>query len=125
MNTNLHAAFNKVLETAVNGKVPAEEMPEIILVLSDMQFDCCAKYDNSAIQMIKRKYETYGYNMPKVVFWNLNARDNAPVKFNEDGVALVSGFSPAIMKAILSNNMETFTPYNVMLEAIMIERYNY
>lgn len=124
MNTNLHAAFDKILSVAVENNVPQEEMPEMVLILSDMQFDQCVRFDNSANQMIQRKYADAGYKVPKVVFWNLNAAyGNVPVKFNAQGVALVSGFSPAIVKPLLSGNLEAFTPENVMLETIMKDRY--
>lgn len=123
MNTNLHAAFNKILDVARKGKVPQEEMPQTLLIMSDMQFDACVKQDDSAIEMIRRKYEEAGYQMPNVVFWNLNAKDNVPVKFNEQGVALVSGFSPSILKAVLSGDMENLTPVGVMMKTLMVERY--
>jgi hypothetical protein len=48
-----------------------------------------------------------------------------PVKFDENGTALVSGFSPSIMKAILKADLKNFTPQNVMLEAVMVDRYKY
>jgi len=123
MNTNLHAAFNKILDVALKGKVPQEEMPQTLLIMSDMQFDACVKQDDSAIEMIRNKYEEAGYQMPNVVFWNLNARDNVPVKFNERGVALVSGFSPSILKAVLSGDMENLTPVGVMMKTLMVDRY--
>lgn len=122
MNTNLHAAFDKVLETALAGNVSQEQLPKIILILSDMQFDACVEYDDTAIQMIRHKYEAAGYKMPKVVFWNLASRDNVPAKSDHEGVALVSGFSPAIMRAVLSG--DEFTPTAVMLRAVSINRYN-
>jgi hypothetical protein len=124
MNTNLHSAFNKILNVARKGNVPEEEMPSTVLILSDMQFDACTRYDDTAIQMIRRKYEEAGYNVPNVVFWNLRATDNVPVKFNEQGVALVSGFSPSIMKSVLSGDMENLTPLGVMMNTIMVDRYN-
>lgn len=125
MSTNLHAAFEKILSVAIEGKVPQEEMPETLFILSDMQFDSCVRYDDSAIEMIRRKYETAGYNIPQVVFWNLRATaGNAPVKFNEKNVALVSGFSPAIAKTVLAGDFEEFTPAAIMLKTIMKERYN-
>ena len=125
MNTNLHAAFKKILDVAVKGNVPQEEMPEMVLILSDMQFDQCVTHDNSAIEMIARKYQAAGYNLPKVVFWNLNAAyGNAPVKFNKSGTALVSGFSPAIVKPLLSGDMDSFTPEAVMLKTLMQDRYS-
>lgn len=123
MNTNLVKAMEKILKTAKEGNVPQEEMPSMLLILSDMQFDQCARFDDSAMRMIERKFEEAGYTVPQIVFWNLNAHDNVPVKYDKKGVALVSGFSPAIMKAVLAGNAEDFTPEGVMLKAIMVDRY--
>jgi hypothetical protein len=122
MNTNLHAAFELILKTAKANNVPGEEMPKNVLILSDMQFDLCVTHDDSAIEMIARKYENAGYNMPKVVFWNLRDAGNVPVKFDASGVALVSGFSPAIMKSILAG--KEFTPEAIMMDTIMNPRYD-
>jgi hypothetical protein len=122
MNTNLHAAFELILKTAKANNVPGEEMPKNVLILSDMQFDLCVTHDDSAIEMIARKYENAGYNMPKVVFWNLRDAGNVPVKFDASGVALVSGFSPAIVKSILAG--KEFTPEAIMMDTIMNSRYD-
>jgi hypothetical protein len=124
MSTDLNAAFEKILDVAVKGNVPVEEMPQILLILSDMQFDACVKHDDSAIQMIHRKYEEAGYTIPQVVFWNLNSHDNVPVKYNAKGAALVSGFSPSIMTSVLAADMEDFTPTAIMLQTIMNPRYD-
>ena len=123
MNTNLVAAMDKILATATKGGVPQEEMPDMLLILSDMQFDQCARFDDSAMQMIARKFEAAGYELPKIVFWNLNSHDNVPVKYDARGVALVSGFSPAIMTAVLGGDADKFTPEAMMLKAVMIDRY--
>lgn len=123
MSTNLVKAMSKILSVAVNGNVPQSEMPEMLLILSDMQFDKCAGFDDSAMQMITRKFENAGYKVPNIVFWNLNAGDNAPVKYDTSGVALVSGFSPAVVKAILSADTSQFTPEAIMLKTLMIDRY--
>ena len=125
MNTNLHAALEKILSTAQKGRVPKCEMPTMLLILSDMQFDRCTRFDDSAIQMIRRKYDDAGYNMPQVVFWNLNESGNSPVKFNEQGVALVSGFSPALVKSVLAADLEEFTPFQVMMKTLRDPRYDY
>ena len=123
-NTNLHAAFDLILKTAKDNKVPQAEMPETLVIFSDMQFDSCVKHDDSAIQMIERKYKDAGYELPKVVFWNLNAAyGNTPVKFDKSGTALVSGFSPAVAKGILSGSMDDFTPEAIMLKTVMVDRY--
>ena len=123
MNTNLVKAMKKILDTAVTGGVPQEEIPEMLLIMSDMQFDACAKFDDSAMKMIERKFTEAGYEIPKIVFWNLNASDNVPVKYDTRGVALVSGFSPAIMTAVLGGDTEKFTPEAIMLKAVMVDRY--
>jgi hypothetical protein len=126
MNTNLHSAFEEILRVAKAGKVSQENMPDSVLILSDMQFDSCVRHDDSALQMIKRKFAEAGYKMPQVIFWNLTARaENTPVKTNDKGVALVSGFSPAIMAVVLGADPEEFTPWNMMLRTIMNERYSF
>ena len=123
MNTDLVKAMDKILKTAKDGNVPQEEMPEMLLIMSDMQFDSCARFDDSAMKMIARKFESAGYEIPKIVFWNLNAKDNVPVKYDARGVALVSGFSPAIMVAVLGGDTDKFTPEAMMLKAVMVDRY--
>jgi len=124
-NTNLNAAFDLVLKTALTNNVPQAEMPDTLLIFSDMQFDQGVSHDDSAIEMIARKYEAAGYTIPKVVFWNLNAYDNVPVKFNKTGAALVSGFSPAIAASVLGADPDAFTPEAMMLKAVMVDRYAY
>lgn len=127
-NTDLHKAFDEILRVAKRGNVSQEDMPEVLLILSDMQFDQCTRFDDSAQEMIKRKYAEAGYEVPKIVFWNLSpyGRDNTPVRFDDKGVCHVSGFSPAIMKTVLSvEDLEDFTPFNVMCKTLMSERYDY
>ena len=123
MSTDLHKAMDLILRTAVQGNVPQEEMPQMMLVLSDMQFNQCARMDHTAMEMIRSKFAAAGYNTPAIVFWNLNAKDNVPVKHDDSGVSLVSGFSPAIVKSILSTDMDQFTPEGIMLKAVMVDRY--
>ena len=75
------------------------------------------------LQNLKNMYTDAGYELPKLVFWNLNSRTkNVPVRYNEQGVALVSGFSPSIMKSILSAN--EFSPKQIMLDTVMVDRYS-
>lgn len=123
MSTDLHRAMDKILFVAETNKVPQEEMPEMLLILSDMQFNACTRFDHSAMEMIRHKYEMAGYKVPVIVFWNLNAKDNVPVKQDASGVALVSGFSPSIVKSVLSADMDQFTPEGIMMKTIMSDRY--
>ena len=65
---------------------------------------------------MKQEYERYGYDLPKIVFWNLDAHYGTPAESDTEGVAMVSGFNPKIMEAVL--NAEDFNPISVMLEAL-------
>lgn len=122
MSTNLHSAFDAVLKYATEWKVPEKHMPKYLLIMSDMEFNACTRYDDSAMQMIERKYAEAGYKVPNIVFWNLNARSgNVPVKYDKKGVALVSGFSPAIMTSILS--ADDMSPVSVMMKTLNNPRY--
>lgn len=124
MSTDLHKALAKILNVAVEGNVPQSEMPSTLLIMSDMQFNTCTQFDDSAMQMIKRKYEVAGYEVPQIVFWNLNAKDNVPVKSDASGVALVSGFSPSILKAVLAADTAEFTSQGIMMKALSNPRYD-
>lgn len=124
-STNLHAAFELMLKTAVDGNVASEDMPEVLMIFSDMQFNHCVTHDDSAIEMIRRKYREAGYELPHVVFWNLRAADNVPVRFDESGTALVSGASPSIASSILKSLEDGMvSPEAIMLKAVMKERYD-
>ena len=93
-------------------------MPTMLLVLSDMQFDESQRGRSGPhIENIKNRINEAGYTMPKLEFWNLReAMTGMPATENTEGVALVSGFSPAVMKAILA--AEDINPITVMLEAL-------
>ena len=125
-NTNLEAAFTMLLNKAVTNNVPAEEMPTMILVLSDMEFDNSSvrgMKNATAQEMIRTMYEKAGYEMPKLVYWNIQSRhgNNNPVKFDESGTCLVSGFSPSILKNLLAG--KEMTPLSMMLSVIESDRY--
>jgi hypothetical protein len=97
-------------------------MPTKILILSDMEFNQATGRNNSAIQMIREEYENSGYQLPSIIFWNIQSRgDNFPVRFDESGTALISGFSPSILKSILGG--KELSPVLIMTETIESERY--
>ena len=119
MNTDFERAYRLILDTAVSFNAPQEHMPTMLLVLSDMQFDQSQEGRNRPhFQLIQEEFKEAGYKLPKLVFWNLQTSvcDGSPAEANDDGVALVSGFSPVLMKAILA--VEDFNPIEVMKEAL-------
>jgi len=123
MNTNIIRAFEVMLDSAMRANLPEAEMPKTLLIISDMQFDNCARFDDSAMQSITRQYRNAGYERPNIVFWNVNTGDGVPVKHNALGVALVSGFSPSIMASVM--NAEEMSPNAMMLKTVMNTRYDW
>lgn len=124
MSTDLESVFKLVLKKAVSNKLQESDMPNQILILSDMQFNQAIEDSNySAMDMIKAEYQKHGYELPEIVFWNLQSRGrNIPVRFDEVGTALISGFSPAIMTSIL--NGSGITPAMIMDETLNKQRYS-
>ena len=124
MNTDIQAAFDLMLSTAVKGNVKPEDMPSVLYIISDMQFDACTSNRNATnFATIKSKYAAAGYAMPKLVFWNVNASNSDyPVTVNDQGVCLVSGCSPSILKSVLA--AKAFTPTDIMLETLNKPRYD-
>ena len=120
MNTDFEKAYKHILDRAVRFKVDPDSMPTMLLVLSDMQFDESQSYNNGSFKThyswMEDEYKAAGYPFPKIVFWNLEADPGTPARCSDNNVGMVSGFSPAIMEAVL--NCEDFTPMNVMLEAL-------
>ena len=125
MSTNLYSAFKTILNQAVKFNIPQDEMPSKILILSDMEFNSATRGErnHSALSMIDEMYEEAGYVKPGIIFWNLHANGgNFPARFDESGTALISGFSPSILKSVLSNP-DSLTPVNIMNETVNSERY--
>lgn len=121
-STNLEASFAEILKVAKAGNVPQEDMPAYVVVLSDMEFNAFSNRQ-SALRNIRAQYAAAGYELPKLVWWNIQSRqDNVPVRFDQNGNALISGFSPSIMKSVLAGR--TITPEGIMLETIMQPRYD-
>ncbi|MBQ6521061.1 MAG: DUF2828 family protein [Anaerolineaceae bacterium] len=121
-NTDLQAVFELILNTAIKHRLPQSEMPELLYILSDMEFDRCVEGAGlTNFEYAKQLYESHGYHLPQVIFWNVESRQQqVPVKMNDRGVALVSGASPQIFKMAMSNEMD---PYKFMMKVIGSERY--
>ena len=135
-NTNLVKVFDLVLDQATKHSVPESEMPTKILILSDMEFDkatetvsgwekthIATKWDATAQEMIEQKYADAGYKVPAVVYWNIQSRgNNIPVAFDKTGTALISGFSPSILKTVAKGQVSN--PQVIMDDAILSSRYD-
>lgn len=127
MNTDIVAVFNLILCTALKNEVPQSEMPEKVIIVSDMQFDNAVYYPDftvgSLFDSIREKWEANGYKLPQLIFWNVRASNtggNIPMRDDANGqVCYCSGFSPVLFEQIL----ECKTAEELMLSKLNSERY--
>lgn len=119
MDTNLQGVFNVILKTATQNNTKKHEMPNTIYIISDMEFDCCGAMTN--YETINGNYRSCGYEIPNIVFWNVDSRNkNLPVLKDQHKAALFSGLSPAIFKFAVENK----TPEQSMMDVVNSDRYN-
>lgn len=133
-NTNFQAVFDLILRVAQKNNINNDDMVRKIYVISDMEFDMAGGHERydweigrrtqpTNFEAIKQKYINAGYDMPMLVFWNVDSRqNNVPVMADERNVLLVSGSSPSIFKTLMSG--KSYTPYDIMLETLNSERYD-
>ncbi|MBQ6149132.1 MAG: DUF2828 family protein, partial [Oscillospiraceae bacterium] len=122
MNTDLEAAFNLILYTAAKYHTPKEEMPTSLIIISDMEIDRCISKDWLFYDVMKEKFEANGYEIPNIVFWNVNSRNNVyHVSSDRKGVQLASGQSPVVFESLVKGI--SLSPYEYMLTVLNTERY--
>jgi uncharacterized protein with von Willebrand factor type A (vWA) domain len=123
-STDFAGAFRAILKLAKNKNLTMEQMPERLLVVSDMQFnDADNRGFETNYEILKKEYKAVGYEVPHLVFWNVNGSTmDFPVFKGEAKVSLVSGFSTGILKAVLQGT--EITPFQTLLNAILDERYD-
>ena len=138
MDTNVEAAMDMMLNVAIQNNVPASDMPTTLYIFSDMEFNKCmtcgapradrwSYYNNSAnrvsnpdtlFETIAKRWAAHGYELPRVIFWNLDARqDNIPALGGR--FSYVSGFSMNMVETILSGK----DGVDLMLEKLDSPRY--
>jgi hypothetical protein len=126
-NTNIEAVFELLLSVAVKKEYKQEEIPNV-LIISDMEFDDATSVGwgehikPKLFQTIEKKWKDKGYELPKLVFWNVDSSTGTiPMKENEHGVTLVSGFSQNIIKTVMSGKLD---PWEALKETLDGERYS-
>ncbi len=121
-NTNIQKVFECILNAAVTNRVKPEEMPSKIYIISDMEFDYCAEDASlTNFQYAKQLFESHGYQLPSIVFWNVNSYNTQqPVTRHETGVCLVSGCTPRLFSMAMTSETN---PESFMLDTINTERY--
>lgn len=124
MNTNLEACFDLLLNTAIKNNCAQEDLPENLLVISDMQIDIARRYSpnpvDTMMESMRKKWASHGYTLPKLVYWNVNAAGGAKFLDNDPNVSYISGFSPSIFEQLMSGK----SGWELMMEVLNKERYN-
>lgn len=122
MSTNLASVFMLILNKAVENKLSNDDLPTMIVIISDMEFNMASKSQTN-FEFIDKAFAKHEYKRPSLIFWNVNGRENnVPVNKNDKNVALVSGCSPVTIKSILS--AREITPVEVMMTALNDKRYD-
>ncbi|MCH4206680.1 MAG: DUF2828 family protein [Solobacterium sp.] len=123
-NTNIEAAFNLVLNAAVEAHAAKQDMPSSIVIITDMEFDACTDgscwgfYDEMAL-----RFKQAGYEIPNIVFWNVSSRhDTFHASAHTKGVQLASGQSASVFKNLV--NGQYMTAYEYMCSVLNVPRYD-
>lgn len=121
INTN----YEKMAQKLVSKVRKQSELPDYVVIFSDMQFDPGTTYGRNlnAVEVWRETFERKGFVAPNIIYWNL-AAGTSPAKEDDSGVICISGFSPAILKAVLSSKLNEITPYRMMLDVLNSERYS-
>ena len=121
-STNLEGVFNLILETAVKNEASQEEMPKVLYIFSDMEFNIAMRNaDKTVYEEARELFEAYGYQMPAVVFHNVNSwQMQTPVTAHTRGTALTSGASTHMLAHAFDGNV---TPMDHMLRVLNGRRY--
>lgn len=124
-NTNIKKVFDLILNTAIKNKINQEDMPERIVIVSDMQFDCACTStpDQTLFESFIEKYKEHGYKMPKLIFWNTSiyADQNVPLRTNENGVTLLSGFSSSMVNMVVNDELD---PFKALIRTLKNKKYD-
>lgn len=123
-NTNIEAAFEMLLQTAIRNHCKQSDLPKTIVVISDMEFDMQrGRYGlptNTLMENIARRWNQYGYDMPELVYWCVDSRHNNIPMTMKDGVTFVSGFSAVTFEMIMKGK----TALDLVMDKLNADRYN-
>lgn len=121
-STNLQKAFDVIVDVAIASRCSQEELPDYLIVLSDMEFNAQGK-QRTDYHLAKEKFAAHGYSCPNLIWWNIASRSTTtPVRFNDQGTCLIGGASPSVIKNLLAGNL---TPYTMMMQTLGDSRYDY
>lgn len=120
-STNIQAAFDAILKAALDNAANADEVPKVLYIISDMEFNE-ATDDNELtnFEAAKKKFNDSGFELPHLVFWNVDARQKqAPATKYDNNVTLISGLNQSVFQYAVAGK----SPLESMYEILNSERY--
>jgi hypothetical protein len=124
-NTNFVAVFEDIiLPMAISNKLKQEDMVKQVFVFSDMQFDSAQENASdrwtTSFERIKNKYADAGYEVPRLIFWNLaDGSTSKPTTMKDTDTTLVSGYSQGMLRALLESG--AFDDEEELIEEVLEE----
>ncbi len=132
-STNVEAAFDMMLDVAIKNHLSQDEIPENLIIISDMEFNFCVTsgtrstscwsgcggVKDTLFEAMAKKWASYGYKMPRLTFWNVQARQNNIAMRDDGRVTYVSGMSPVIFEQV----MKGLTAWDLMMDKLDSPRY--
>lgn len=122
-STNLEKVFDLILQEAIANHVSQDEIPSNLMIISDMEFNdaMSGSVDEILLSHLRQKFESNGYHLPRIIFWNVGSRTNTiPMIENPLGIVLIGGYSTNLLKMVLGNELD---PYKNLLSVLNGERY--
>lgn len=120
MNTDVEAAFDAILQAAIKSGSKGDDMPKVLYIISDMEFDACTEGDSTNFEAVKAKFEAVGFKLPHLVFWNVNAKTTQTAAlYDSENVTLISGSSQSTFQYAVAGK----TPEESMNDILNSERY--
>lgn len=130
-DTNIEAVFDLLLDTAIRNRCTQDDLPQNIIIISDMEFNMAvgggwrsrSHINTGNVETVlegkTREWAARGYQMPHLIFWNVDARQNNIPMLGNGPISFVSGMSPTIFETIMSGK----TGYDLMMDKLDSERY--
>ena len=131
-DTNIEAVFDLLLDTAIKNHCTQDDLPQNVIIISDMEFNMAvsggwhshSSLNSNNVETVlegkTREWARHGYQMPHLIFWNVDARQNNIPMLGNGPISYVSGMSPSIFETIMSGK----TGYDLMMEKLNSERYS-
>lgn len=121
--TNLEAAFDAILSTAVHTKCPQADLPKALVIISDLEIDYWDGGSLTFTEEMRNRFAEHGYEMPKLVYWNVDSRkDTFLASKNDPNTILVSGQSASTFKNLIKGI--DLSAFEIMVQTLDDPRYD-